>query len=107
MEPRTDPALSRYPRSKRAVDVDAHSFIYLSAWNTEAMALLKTDKIFGERKSEQPRSHAFLPMNKCKMQKIESPVQQSQKATPSSTMAFPGTVALLRPQGPRGRVPLS
>jgi hypothetical protein len=25
------------------------------------MALLKTDKMFGERKNEQPRSHAFLP----------------------------------------------
>jgi len=51
------------------------------------------------------------PMNKCKMQKYKVvllfQVQQSQKATPSSTMAFPSTVVLLRPRGPRGRVPLS
>jgi hypothetical protein len=68
----------------------------------------KTDKMFRERKSEQPRSHA---MNKCKMQKqnavLPFPVQQIQKATPSSTMPFPSTVALLRPRGPLGRVSLS
>jgi hypothetical protein len=50
-------------------------FIYLfvmAAWSPEAMALLKTGKMLGERKNEQPRSHAFPSHKQVQNAKIES-----------------------------------
>jgi len=93
-----------------------HLFIYLfirhDGMQPESYGPLEKQIKCSEReRTINPEVVPSSPMNKCKMQKYKVvllfQVQQSQKATPSSTMAFPSTVVLLRPRGPRGRVPLS
>jgi hypothetical protein len=57
----------------------------------------KQMKCLERERANNPEVMPSSPMNKCKMQKqnvaLPFPVQQIQKAAPSSTMPFPSTVA--------------
>jgi hypothetical protein len=62
--------------------------------------------MLGERKNEQPRSHAFLPHKQVQNAKIESGTAVSSAVESKSNSLLyddlPSTVALLRPRGLEG-----
>jgi len=90
----------------------AERFIYLFIRHDDMQPggyglLEKHIKCLERERTNNPKIMPCCPANKRKMQKwnvaLQFPVQQGQKATPSSTMPFPPLAAM----GPRGRVPLS
>jgi hypothetical protein len=63
----------------------------------------KTDKMLGERKNEQPRSHAFLPHKQVQNAKIESGTAVSSAAeSKSNSLLHDGLPQYCRPLAATG-----